>query len=171
MRKNSRLAGLVVAVFSVFACGVSAAFAQDVTVHSVPGTDFSKYKTYRWVETRSAEKPDQGLDTQIKQAVEKVLASKGLTKVEGDAATLFIAYHVAVNHEEQWVPVMQTAMITIIKVGTVALDMYDPSKKELVWNGQARKSVDTKANPEKRQKNLDKAMTKLLKNFPPKPAT
>ena len=28
-------------------------------------------------------------------------------------------------------------------------------------------TIDDKANPEKRQKNLDKAMAKLLKNYPP----
>ena len=44
--------------------------------------------------------------------------------------------------------------------------MYDPAKKELVWKGQASKTIDEKASPEKRQKNLDKAMTKLLKDFP-----
>ena len=44
-----------------------------------------------------------------------------------------------------------------------------PGQKEQVWKGQASKTIDEKANPEKRQKNLDKAMTKLLKDFPPKP--
>jgi hypothetical protein len=31
----------------------------------------------------------------------------------------------------------------------------------------ASKQLDTKAKPEKRQKNLTKAMTKLFKNYPP----
>ena len=45
--------------------------------------------------------------------------------------------------------------------------MYVPSEKKLVWRGSATKTIDTRANPEKQQKNLPKAMTKLLKNFPP----
>jgi hypothetical protein len=46
--------------------------------------------------------------------------------------------------------------------------MYDPSKKQLVWRGVASKTLDTKAKPDKRQKNLQKAAAKLLKNYPPK---
>ena len=33
--------------------------------------------------------------------------------------------------------------------------------------GRASKTIDPNAKPEKRQKNLNKAMTKLLKNYPP----
>jgi hypothetical protein len=47
--------------------------------------------------------------------------------------------------------------------------MYDSAAKELVWKGQASKTVSSEKDPEKRQKNIDKAMAKLLKDFPPKP--
>ena len=46
--------------------------------------------------------------------------------------------------------------------------MYSSAQKQLVWRGVASKTVDPKAKPEKQQKNLGKAMTKLLKNYPPK---
>ena len=143
---------------------------------------FHEIHDLSWVEIEGAEKPDQILDTQIKQSVEKVLAGKGLKKVDGDEATLFIAYQVAIGQERQWNSYntggygswrygggTSTATSTTINIGTIALDMYDPAKKELMWKGQASKTIDEKANPEKRQKNLDKAMTKLLKDFPPKP--
>ena len=45
--------------------------------------------------------------------------------------------------------------------------MYDPADKKLVWRGTASKTLDTKASPEKRQKNLAKAAKKLFKNYPP----
>jgi hypothetical protein len=64
---------------------------------------------------------------------------------------------------------MGTATSTTINIGTVALDMYDVAAKELAWKGQASKTVSNEKDPEKRQKNLDKAMAKLLKDFPPKP--
>ncbi len=184
MSNKTRIAGLVVAVFSVLAFGVGAAFAQDVSVNYAPGTDFFKYTTYRWVEVAGAEKPDDIVDGQIRQAVETVLAGKGLKKVEGDEATLFVAYQLALTQERQvnayssggygyrYGGGMQTttATTTTINIGTIALDMYDPALKELVWRGQASKTVDAKAKPEKRQKNLEKAMNKLLKDFrkPPK---
>ena len=56
--------------------------------------------------------------------------------------------------------------ITII-VGQLGLDMYDAEAKQLVWRGKASKTVDQNAKPDKRQKNLTKAVTKLLKNYPP----
>ena len=38
------LAGLVLV------CAVGFARAQDVTYNAMPGTDFAKYKTYKWVQ-------------------------------------------------------------------------------------------------------------------------
>jgi hypothetical protein len=45
--------------------------------------------------------------------------------------------------------------------------MYDSAKKDLVWRGTASKTIDPKDKPEKQQKNITKAVTKLLKNYPP----
>ena len=63
---------------------------------------------------------------------------------------------------------MATAQSTTINVGTLVLDLYDPSTKQLVWTGNATKTIDPSSSQEKNQKNLDKAMAKLLKNYPPK---
>jgi hypothetical protein len=63
---------------------------------------------------------------------------------------------------------MGNATSSKISVGTLVLDMYDPANKQLVWTGRVTKTLDPNANQEKKQKNLDKAMQKLLKNFPPK---
>jgi hypothetical protein len=46
--------------------------------------------------------------------------------------------------------------------------MYDSATKQLVWRGVASKTLDPKAKPEKKDKNVTKAVQKLLKNFPPK---
>jgi len=46
--------------------------------------------------------------------------------------------------------------------------MYDPASKQLVWTGNATKTIDPSSNQEKNMKNLNKAMEKLLKNYPPK---
>ena len=60
-----------------------------------------------------------------------------------------------------------TATSSTITIGTLGLDFYDRADKHLVWRGRASKTIDPNAKPEKRQKNLNKAMTKLLKNYPP----
>jgi hypothetical protein len=185
MCNTRRFTRLIVAVAGVLAVTASTAFAQEVSVNHAPGTDFFKYTTYRWVEIQGAEQPDQIVDSQIRQAVEKALAAKGLTKVDSNDASLLIAYQLALTQERQVNAYSSggygygwrygggmsttTATTSTINIGTIALDMYDAGAKELVWRGQASKTIDAKAKPEKRQKNLDKAMTKLLKEFPPKP--
>jgi hypothetical protein len=47
------------------------------------------------------------------------------------------------------------------------VDIYDVANEKLVWRGLASKTIDQKAKPDKQQKNLTKAMTKLFKNYPP----
>ena len=51
--------------------------------------------------------------------------------------------------------------------GAIGLSMYDPAAKQLVWRGSATKTLDPKAKPEKKQKNINKAVEKLLKKYPP----
>jgi len=63
---------------------------------------------------------------------------------------------------------MSTATSSTIRTGQLDLDMYDSANKRLVWRGTVSKTLDPNAKPEKRQKNLDNAVAKLLKNYPPK---
>jgi Domain of unknown function (DUF4136) len=62
-----------------------------------------------------------------------------------------------------------TGQTSTLYVGQLSLDMYDSANKDLAWRGVASKTLDPKAKPEKQQKNLAKAVKKLLKNYPPPP--
>jgi Domain of unknown function (DUF4136) len=166
------LAMLVVLLFTA-----SVVAAQDVTYNFMPGTDFSKFHTYKWVSIEGGAHPNQIMDAEIKQSVDSQLASKGLTKTDSDKADLYVGYQVAVDQEKQWNAYgmggrwgggMGTATQSTINVGALVLDMYDPSTKQLVWTGKATKTLDPSSNQEKNQKNLNKAMAKLLKDYPPK---
>jgi hypothetical protein len=161
---------------ALLACSVG--WAQDVKYNFMPGTNFAKYHTYKWVAIEGGAHPNQIVDAQIKQAVDSQLAGKGFTKTDNDKADLYLGYQIAVDQEKQWNAYgmggrwagggMATAQQSTISVGTLVLDMYDPGTKQLVWTGNATKTIDPSSNQEKNQKNLDKAMQKLLKNFPPK---
>jgi Domain of unknown function (DUF4136) len=167
------------AIFVVLLFTASVVMAQDVTHNFMPGTDFSKFHTYKWVNVEGGAHPNQIVDAQIKQSVDSQLASKGLTKTDSDKADLYVGYQVAVDQEKQWNAYgmgggvrwgggMGTATQSTINVGALVLDMYDPSTKQLVWTGKATKTLDPSSNQEKNQKNLNKAMAKLLKDYPPK---
>jgi hypothetical protein len=161
---------------ALFVCGIAS--AQTVTSNAMPGVDFSKYHTYKWVTIEGAKYPNQIVDAQIKSAIDTQLGGKGLTKTDGATADLYVGYQVSVSEQQQWNAYgmggvrwgggMATATSSTIATGTLVLDMYDPASKQLVWTGRATKTLDPNANQEKKQKNLNNAMQKLLKNYPPK---
>jgi hypothetical protein len=51
------------------------------------------------------------------------------------------------------------------------IDIADLKKNELVWRGMGVKEVDTQAKAEKRDKNIQQAVQKILKGYPPKKKT
>ena len=166
------------ALITTFLLATGALSAQDVRSNYMPGTDFTKYHTYKWVAIEGGAHPDQIMDAEIKQAVDAQLSSKGMTKTDANTADLLVGYQIAVDKEKQWTGYgmgggvrcggMASASSSTINIGTLALDMYDPATKQLVWTGNATKTIDPSNNQEKNQKNLNKAMEKLLKNYPPK---
>jgi Domain of unknown function (DUF4136) len=184
-----RIALLTVVLF-VF--GVSVAAAQDVRYDFDKEKDFSKYKTYRWVEIKGADQPDGLTSKQIQAAIDAELATKGLTKTDAETADLYIGYQTAIGQEKQFTSyntgwgygpgwgggwyggggsTTTYGSTSTVYVGQLDLSMYDSANKQLVWRGVATKTLDPKAKPEKKQKNVTKAVAKLLKNFPPKPKT
>jgi len=180
--KNS----LIVIAAAVLLLWAVSASAQDVKYNFMAGTDFSKYKTYKWVRIPRLEYPNQILDEQIMQAIDAQLALKGLTRTEAENPDLYVAYQAAVNQSQQWNSYstgggwgygrwggwgggMETTTTTssIIKTGTLNLDIYDVAAKNQIWRGEASKTLGSGKDPQKVQKNLSKAMAKLLKNYPP----
>src|SRR6201993_5056542 len=130
---------------------------------------------------------DQLLDQDIKRAVDAQLAEKGLAKVDKDG-DLLVTYQAHVREEKSinlWGPgttgwwgggphwgdglsSVQGQTYTI-PVGTLVVALYDPARKQLIWRGEASKTVDLKKDPNKNYGNLQKAAIKLFKNYPPHP--
>ena len=178
MLNQIRKAVLAIGCAFVFALVTSGAVAQDVKTNAMPGVDFSKFHTYKWVEIAGASHPNQIMDQEIKQSVDSQLAAKGLTKVTGDKADLYVGYQVAVDQQKQWNAYgmgggwrfgggMASATQSTIDIGSLVVDMYDPSTKQLVWTGTATKTLDPSSKQSKNEERLNKATEKLLKNFPP----
>ena len=178
---------LVVLAAAVLLSFCVSAVAQDVKYNFKQGTDFSKYKTYKWVRIPNAQYPNQILDGQIMDAIDSQLAAKGLTKTEGDS-DLVVAYQAAVSQSQQWNSYstggggwgwggwggwggmgMQTTTTTqsTINTGTLNLDIYDVAAKQQIWRGEASKTLGSGKDPEKVKKNINKAMAKMMKNYPP----
>jgi hypothetical protein len=185
--KMKKLAFLTIVLLLL---GVRSSFAQDIRYDFDKDKDFSKYKTYKWVPIKGADTPDDLTAKQITSAIDTELASKGLTKTDSDSADLYIGYQTAIGTEKQftsyntgwgygpgwgrgWYGYGGMATTTTygststVYVGQLDLSIYDAAQKELVWRGTATKTLDPKAKPDKKQKNITKTVQKLLKNFPP----
>lgn len=168
--------------------GAGTAIAQDVRYNYDRDTDFSEFKTYKWVPIKDAPKLDNLLAKQVTDTIDAELAKKGLTKTEADTADLYIGYQVAINTQTEFTTYnsdwgygpgwygggwygggggFTTGQTSTIYVGQLALDMNDAKDHLLVWRGIVSKTIDTNAKPDKQQKNLTKAIAKLLKNYPP----
>jgi hypothetical protein len=167
----------------------SSALAQDVRYNFDKSSDFSKFKTYKWVVLKDAPKLSDLVDKQVKDAIDAELAKKGLTKSDSDSADLYIGYQAGVTKEKEFTSfnsgwgygpgwygggwyggggmTTTTGQTSTIYIGQLAVDFYATAPQTLVWRGVASKTLDTEAKPEKQQKNLAKAVSKLLKNFPP----
>src|SRR5262249_4072714 len=189
-RKDSTMKRLFLLPFVLLLAGSATAAAQDVRYNFDSKANFASFKTYKWVTIKGAQKLSDLAERQVIAALDAELAKKGLTKSESDTADLFIGYQAAVGQEKEYTSFdtgwgygpgwygrgwygggggMTTGTTSTIYVGQLALDMYSPSPKTLVWRGVASKTLDAEAKPEKQQKNLAKAVAKMLKNYPPPP--
>ncbi len=132
-------------------------------------------------DSRDGISDDQLISQDIKRSVDEQLAQKGLTRVEKNG-DLQIVYHAAIREEKSidlngmgwggrgyggWWDGSISGQTSTIPIGTLVIDVYDPATKQLIWRGQASKTIDLKKDPDKNYKNLQKAMTKLFKNYPP----
>jgi Domain of unknown function (DUF4136) len=128
---------------------------------------------------------DQLLDQDIRRAVDAQLAEKGLTKVD-KGGDLLVGYRANVREEKSinlwgsggygwgggpWGGGLSSVQgqTSTIPIGTLVVGLYDPARKQLIWRGDASKTVDLKKDPNKNYGNLQKAMVKLFKNYPPQP--
>ena len=109
--------------------------------------------------------------------LDKDLQQKGWQKVESGGDVVIMAVGSTQTQQEyqtfydglggwRWGG-FETATTTPItyRVGTLVLDMYDASNKQLLFRGVAENTLSNK--PEKNEKSLEKAVDKMFKKFPP----
>lgn len=152
------------------------AFSRDVTTDFDRHVDFSRYKTYSWAKVDT---PNSLWDQRVKDAVDRELQAKGLTEVPqgGDISVVALG----TTQEKQTLRTFYdgfgggwfwngfgdaTTTVDTYKVGTLIVDMFDTNTKKLIWRGTASDVLSKK--PEKNEKALEKAVSKMFEHFPPK---
>jgi hypothetical protein len=157
------------------------AFAQKTDIDWDRSANFSNFHTYMWLQSPH---PAKGLWHQrIMDAVDQQLQAKGLTKVDSNA-DLTVGYSNSIHDQKEvigsgygfgpgwgwgyWGPGNVTYNTYVTKEGTLVVELADAKNKQMLWRGSATNTISDNSN--KNINNLDKAVTKLFKNFPPKPS-
>jgi len=150
---------------------------------------FGEYKTYAWApepNTQSFVTP--AVADSIHASVDKGLAARGYTKVEGKAPDFYVVYHVTsvqktdVRHYTDWGvgtayrsgygfysgwpgnPATY-AVLDQDKLGALVLDFVEVRREQLVWRGVASSVITEK--PAENAARADEAVRLLLSKFPP----
>jgi hypothetical protein len=170
---------LVIGVAALLA-GATQAAAQDVSYNAMPGADFAKFKTYRWVDVENGQQADQITDRMIKTAVDAELAKKGLKMTDATDADLYVGYQAAIQHQTEWnaynmggvgwgyrmvawrrPQARRSTSACSISIFTIARRRSSSGK------ARPRRRSTAAPSPEKRQANVTKAVEKMMKNYPP----
>ena len=153
-----------------------AARAQSVTYDMDSTAAFGSYRTYAWV--RGTEVAGDWNHNRIIRAVNTQLALRGMLQVEADQnPDVLVRYHAAFDRSVQITgsvsgpflfPAGRTgsARAEEIMVGTLAVDVIDGRTRRIVWRAVATKDIDVAAEPQRREKNINRTAEKLFKKYP-----
>ena len=157
------------------------AAGQDVKIDYDKAFNFAPVKTYSiaiatpWGNNLS--------ERRVLEEIDQEIASKGWKKVPDGQSDIIVLLHGATKTKQNvntfysggyggygyrgWGGGMGSAQTTVseYRVGTLVVDMFDAKSKNLVFRGTAEDEISD--NPDRNKSRLEKASTKLFKNFPP----
>lgn len=169
------------AAIAVVLMFVAAAFAATIRTDYDHAADFTKYRTYKWLNQPRTRNPL--MRDRIIADINVEMNLKGL-ELDQTGGTLGIAAHAATREERtldtfysgmggwRWGGIgTATTQVITYEVGTLVVDLFDTATKQVIWRGTATGTVSD--NPEKNTKQVQKAVQQMFKQCPlrPKPAT
>jgi len=151
--------------------------------------DFTKIKTYNFAGwQKDSDKQLNDFDKKrILESLKAEFDKRGMTLTEGEAdvsialylvldqkqsTTAYTDYMGGMGYGARWGWGMGAGMGSATTTysqddyveGTLVVDMYDDAEKKLLWQGVLTQVV--KDSPQKREKSIPKAISKLMKKFP-----
>jgi hypothetical protein len=156
----------------------------DVRTDYDTAADFSRLRTYRWLQTPSNAPRDPRIDNDLLQsrvrvAVNDALHAKGYTEAS-ENPDFRVTYHVMLRDKldvqsfplyygyglGSW-PGASDVRLSQYEEGTLMLDVIDSASNELVWRGAAQARIDPNRSPQERTELINSAVRKMLDRFPP----
>jgi len=146
--------------------------------------DFSKLKSYRWLEIeRSA--PNDPLSNpivrnRVRSAVDKELLNKGFVITDTDSPDFYVTVHGGLQDKVNvtnygysyggWYGAYphQNVSVNYYTEATLFIDVISATgKKELVWRGAGTGTLSGSRDPEDAKEKINQAAYEILYDFPP----
>lgn len=151
-------------------------FAQDVKIDFDKAFNFAPVKTYS-IKVGTSWGNDLS-ERRVLAEIDQEIASKGWKKAPEASADVQVLLHGATQTKRTANTFYSgyggyryggfgssSTMVSEYTVGTLVVDIFDSRTKNLIYRAIAEDELSD--NPEKNVKRLEKASTKMFKNFPP----
>ncbi|MGX9460164.1 DUF4136 domain-containing protein [Shewanella sp. A14] len=171
---------------------LSACSTMKSTSDFDPSVSFEQYKTYSWVEKKNNDAGyhlDGLMDQRVRAAIETQLSQKGISKTDKQTADLLVNYITKVDKKinidtfnshygynpyygPRWGwggSIQSETTVREYDVGTLMVDLVDNKTGILVWRGTVADTVREQSTPEERINSINKAISTVMMNYPPKP--
>jgi len=185
--KSLMMAG-VLGLFLLTGCETLTVQADYETTY-----DFSALKTYAWLDGKPPSNDirinNSLIINRVVNAVNTTLQSKGYTLVDKDKADFFVNWFGGIETRIQqevinsyygnlgysstnwgysgyWPGYIRTYTYEY-QEGTLIIDIADSKGKQLVWRGSGREYMLENRTPEEITEGINRAVSRILGNFPP----
>jgi hypothetical protein len=167
MKTKSTLCAMLVCIASTVAAG------QQVSVNYNHSQSFSQFHTYAWGADNANQVQDSILAQVAIQDVDSALQGKGWQKVQvGQNPDVLVTASGGMKQQTSYSAWGMRGIgggmggITPEQnvIGTLIVDVFDAKNQSLIWRGIAQDTLNNNGN--KNQQMLQKAITKMFKQWP-----
>ncbi len=154
-----------------------------------PGMDFSRVRSYAWIENNMTDdrlRQDPLLKKRIVATIDRYMAQRGYGKTDPTRADILITIY-GISKERMrlssrpvaggwyygpgsyppWAMGYERVDVHYYTEGTLGIDIIDPRRHELVWRGLGTGIVRQFGNRQEMQREIDTYVTEILSHFPP----
>lgn len=147
-----------------------------------PDADFDSLRSYSWMAGKAINPDDPLTDTltqrKIQSTIDKILQSRDFTFEEEGYPDFIVITYLGVENKifvtdygfmpgSWWGYVDQNIDVSHYEEGTLFIDMYSASSKELIWRGAATGVIEEMRDSDRRDEMITETVTRILEEFPP----
>ncbi len=154
-----------------------------------PAVDFSRVRTYAWMDNTMAGdqlRQDPLLRKRIIATINRYMKSRGYAMTTPDKADILITIYgtsrekmrltsrpvaggsyYGPGYSPHWGRGYDRVDVHYYTEGTLGIDIIDPRRRQLIWRGLGTGIIRKSGNRQKMQKEIDTYVTEILQHFPP----